>query len=490
MDKSLVPNIIEKKKYRTEVIVLIMILLLLPFGLVFHNLGFPQKNIFDEQLWIPTAQKYQNGVFFMELHPPLGKLLIAAGDAIYNKGVIHNDFVNIYKITTDWPQEDDITGYRLFPAIFGSCIPLLFFLIILRIVKNHWIAFFTSLLVTFDTALLIEARLAGFDVFLLFFILLSLLLFIKLIQFTKDEFSTYLLLFLFSFTAACASSVKETGLITLLFAFSLFLFYIYKKRNKIIFKLVLFVVIFICTYSSFIWLHFFLGKAIINNEYYGMNSVDQEIIFSKVESTNFFKKMFTEIKFSFVYSINFNKDFREVELGNPDEIGSPWYYWPLGGTAINYRWVTEDWINYRFSCLVGNPITWMFSLLGIILGSAIVISDLLFSYLERNSLRMYLYFFIVSYWSYLIPFWFIKRVMYLYHYLPALGLGIITMAIVISMTGKFTKRIWIGLILFTVAAILIFFFLKPFIYYENITEKMFEARNFWPFWNLHKLSLK
>jgi dolichyl-phosphate-mannose--protein O-mannosyl transferase len=46
----------------------------------FHNYSYPPSLFWDENYHIASAEKYIQGVFFMEPHPPLGKLLIAAGE--------------------------------------------------------------------------------------------------------------------------------------------------------------------------------------------------------------------------------------------------------------------------------------------------------------------------------------------------------------------------------------------------------------------------
>ena len=58
-------------------------LLLITSVLIFYRLNVPQALIFDETYHIPSAQKYLNGVFYQENHPPIGKLLIAFGQLLY-----------------------------------------------------------------------------------------------------------------------------------------------------------------------------------------------------------------------------------------------------------------------------------------------------------------------------------------------------------------------------------------------------------------------
>lgn len=57
---------------------------LLSFSTYVYNFSYPQAFFWDENYHVSSAQKYLNGVYFMEQHPPLGKLLIALGEAVYH----------------------------------------------------------------------------------------------------------------------------------------------------------------------------------------------------------------------------------------------------------------------------------------------------------------------------------------------------------------------------------------------------------------------
>ena len=47
-----------------------------------YRLGFPRRPIWDEIYFPVFARDYLNGTPFFDLHPPLGKFIIAAGIAI------------------------------------------------------------------------------------------------------------------------------------------------------------------------------------------------------------------------------------------------------------------------------------------------------------------------------------------------------------------------------------------------------------------------
>ena len=47
-----------------------------------YDLGFPGQRIWDEIYFPVMARKYLQGVGFFDLHPPLGKFIIAASIAV------------------------------------------------------------------------------------------------------------------------------------------------------------------------------------------------------------------------------------------------------------------------------------------------------------------------------------------------------------------------------------------------------------------------
>ena len=82
------------------------------------NNDTPRAIVFDETYLIPNAQSYINGIYFQDSHPPLGRLFIALGQFIRHPQGPSDEFVHVTKIEQDWPADIDISGYRLFPAIF------------------------------------------------------------------------------------------------------------------------------------------------------------------------------------------------------------------------------------------------------------------------------------------------------------------------------------------------------------------------------------
>ncbi len=457
-------------------------LLLITSVLIFYRLNVPQALIFDETYHIPSAQKYLNGVFYQENHPPIGKLLIAFGQLLYG-GEIRPDFVGVEKISAPWPKDFDITGFRIAPALFGIFIPLILFLVLKTITGNTITSWLMALLLCFDTAFLMQARIAMLDVFLLFFVFLSTLFFVR--AFLTEKPVSFFELAMFGVVSGCAANVKDTGLIVLV-PFGLLTLKTLRQKSfsQTLSLTSIFLTCFAITYLGWWLIHFSIANTLYEDKTYKISQEHRDILTGDVAPPNPIRTFYIEMVDAFKFSKQYNEGVPALKLGNPEEVGSPWYYWVMGGTAINYRWETPNGIDYRYSYLVPNPVTWMVSLLGVIFGSSLVLSDLLYRFLNPGKLKTFLYAFVTLYWCYIVPFWFIKRVMYLYHYLPAMLLGLILFAVFVKLAPFKSGHKRSFIVLLVLIAGIVCLLLLSFIYYQPLTNAEFQLRNFWPFWKL------
>ena len=118
----------------------LMSFLMLLFGYWFFARDYAQlgQPIWDEIYHVASAYKYLNGVFYMEPHPPLGKLLIALGEYILSS----NELTDLsplldHEAASPFPEVFDFSGVRLFPVLFAALTPLLFFHLSWQIFKSR-----------------------------------------------------------------------------------------------------------------------------------------------------------------------------------------------------------------------------------------------------------------------------------------------------------------------------------------------------------------
>lgn len=116
-------------------IIITLVLIALFFRL--WRLKFPPELVFDETYYANFAHQYLLGTSFLDAHPPLGKLIIAFGIKIFGF---------------------DSFGWRIMPAIFGTLIIPLTYLVAQKIFKNKTVAILSAVLITFDGLFLVESR--------------------------------------------------------------------------------------------------------------------------------------------------------------------------------------------------------------------------------------------------------------------------------------------------------------------------------------------
>ena len=134
-------------------------ILLIGYFTLFQNYQNPPKQFWDENYHIASAQKYIDGVMFMEPHPPLGKLLIAFGEKIINpnKNIDKSGFDKTDYIRK-FPKNLSYEGYRFFPTLFAWLNSVLFFYILVYLIKNRFLAFLFTSLYLFDNAVIVHSR--------------------------------------------------------------------------------------------------------------------------------------------------------------------------------------------------------------------------------------------------------------------------------------------------------------------------------------------
>ncbi len=112
------------------------------------HLGQFEAPVFDEVYFPVFAENYLDGESFYDVHPPLGKYLIALGILIFGRGEI---------------------GYRIMPALFGALIPVLVAGVAYRLTYWRNYALLAGALMLTDGLFLVESRYGLMNVFLVAF---------------------------------------------------------------------------------------------------------------------------------------------------------------------------------------------------------------------------------------------------------------------------------------------------------------------------------
>ncbi|KAL7419119.1 Dolichyl-phosphate-mannose--protein mannosyltransferase 1 [Cryptotrichosporon argae] len=145
------------------------------------NLASPSSVVFDEVHFGGFASKYIKHRFFMDVHPPLAKLLITLAGWI---GGFDGNF-DFKDIAKDYVEPGvPYVVMRSFPALFGLALVPVTFLTLVSLRLSLATAILGSLLVTFDNALVTQSRLILLDSFLVFFTALTVLFWVR---FANDD---------------------------------------------------------------------------------------------------------------------------------------------------------------------------------------------------------------------------------------------------------------------------------------------------------------
>ena len=405
-------------------------LLLILFGvsLVTHFafFGHPNQTVFDEVHFGKFISGYYTHEYYFDIHPPLGKLMIAG----FAKAFDFKPEFSFAQIGEKFP-DNKYLALRFLPSLAGALLPVVLFLLALQLKFTPRGAFFAGLLVALENALLVQTHYILMDGFLLLFGFLTLLFYFK---------KKFLWMAIFG---GLAISIKWTGLTFLALPFLIEVFYLFKEKNfKTILKLpIYFLFIPLALYFSVFVVHFSLLTKPGSGDAFMKPTFHQDNVVTK------FLQLNTEM-----YRSN-----QRLTATHP--YGSSWYSWPFMSRSIFY-WVSGDSRIY----LLGNPLIWWASTLAVLMS---------LGYVSRHRTIKLL---LGGYFLNLLPFIGISRVMFLYHYLTSLIFAILILVYLIE-KQKNSKKIFIGL---TVVSVLAFIYFAPLSYGLPLAPKAYESRVWLP----------
>ena len=132
-----------------------LVLLVLGFVSRFCFLSWPREVVFDEVHFGKFIGAYISGHYFFDIHPPFGKLLIAA--VAYHGGYRTTQPFEV--IGEPYGKDVDVFALRAAPATFGALLVPLSFLLSRELGCSDAAALLVGAMVLLDGALLVESRL-------------------------------------------------------------------------------------------------------------------------------------------------------------------------------------------------------------------------------------------------------------------------------------------------------------------------------------------
>lgn len=433
----------------------VIIILVASIAVHFAFFGYPRQTVFDEVHFGKFVSGYFTHEYFFDIHPPLGKLIIAgaAKMADFQPGF------SFGQIGEEFP-DGTYRAMRLLPSLAGVLLPLVIYLLALQLGFSKQAAFAAGILTTLDNALLVQSRFILLDAFLLLFGF-SAWLFYALYRNKGKQWYFFVAIIL----AALALSVKWTGATFLgIMGILEIIRYAQTKSPKQLGLLASMIIVPFVIYYGIFAIHLGLlnksgpGDGFMTPQFRKTLAGSEDSTNPNVTAKGMFGK-FVELNEE-MYRSN-----ARLTAGHP--YSSKWYTWPFMERGI-YYWNDAGNSSARIY-LLGNPLVWWASTFGI-----------LFVLLSTWSTKRKPIIFLLTgaYLVNLLPFIGITRAMFLYHYFTGLIIAILALVYAVDQL-KHSKKVFVGLL---VASLALFLFFAPLSYGKPLSSSGFENRMWFKSW--------
>ncbi|MBV9060756.1 MAG: phospholipid carrier-dependent glycosyltransferase [Pseudonocardiales bacterium] len=366
----------------------------------FAAITYPHAIVFDEVYFRETALRYLEGSYFFDLHPPLGKLLLAG-------------WAKLFGVTATPQSTDPVVVLRILPALAGTALVAVFYLFLRELTASRRVATFGAALLLLDNAILVESRFILIDSMLLLFGLGALTLYIA--SWRRAGRAHWILLASSAVLAGMAASTKLTGL-TAIGVIGL-VWLVRTLGNRVSWRRALpqvgiLLIIPALVYVSVFAIHFSLlrhsgpGDAFMSEQF-------QSTLIGNPHYNPAARMSFTD-KF-----VELNKAMHSYELSlnsSKHPYSSSWLSWPLLKRPVYYWTGTTGTGGHGYIYLQGNPLLWW----GLLAGAVVVAVGWLRrpELFKRHVGPMALLG--LAWVANFLPFATIVRPMFLYHYFFAL----------------------------------------------------------------------
>ncbi len=467
-----------------------MIITSISFFTFFRGYSEPSHLLWDEVYYIPSAQKYLNRVFFVSDHPPLGKLLMALGEAIMDTNPADDQLITTEK-AQGTPSGLSLTGYRFFPALCGWLSAPLLFLLILSLTQSPARAFIVGLAYSLENALIVHLRIAVLDGIQIFCILLTLLALAVAYRRARGDYPLGLAPLFAGILFSAAVTTKVTALIVAL-AFVPLLLAVVRAPRTLAACVLQISLGFVVTHYVFWQLHFSLGQhvhpSLPNQGIHSASERHREIILTGTQNRlSSFPIMFRD---AVSHLITPHGTVSALNLCKPGENGSPTWSWPFGGRSIAYAWFGQD-LQLRPRVLQVNPISWLMGLAGLVFACTLVLGRNFLGAGREGERPVWLYTCLTMWVGYMAMLSSLNRVFYLYHYFVPFIFSLVLAALVwpyirLAPQEPSTRRLlpWVNYLALIQAIVCSFLFFAPLTYGSLMTGEEINARGLLSLWDL------
>ena len=452
----------------------------------------PSALFWDENYHIASAQHYLNRDFFMEPHPPLGKLLIALGEYALAPNERVDQFRNTDHGTGEsLPPGFSFAGYRLIPTLLAWLTAPLLFLTAWIISGRIVFALLPAALYTFDNGLIVHSRAAMLEGPQLFFVVAALLSFFAVVKGTVRERYRPIVVCLFGAALGAAIGTKVNALVlSILIPLLLTLPGTVRSRLTLVFNAIASAGL---VYTTIWCVHLSVAQhrnpKLKESGYYTTDPAIRGIIDHPEERG--FGDVLKLIKAGAIdYLAHYHKGVPNLDLCKTSENGSPAFLWPFGGRTIQYRWETAPGNSARYLYLVPNPVGWFLALASLAIATSLLIGATFGPRGMRLKNLPTIALLVAMYGGYMVGMGQITRVLYLYHYFIPLLLAFLLTSVMCGEIDRIgpvmvTERRKVGFVAACISLTsLCYIWYSPFTYYKPIGDRELAKRALFSFWDL------
>ena len=164
---------------------IILSLSLAAFLIRIYNIYSPSQIVFDEVTFGSHISNYINGQFFIDIHPPLAKLLFSLVAWLFG----YNGEFKFDAIGSSYTQDVPYTALRMLASIFGVFTVPLSYISLRNMGTNVLPAILASMFLMFENGLITQSRFILLDSILVFFTCFTLAMWTEFITYKNHEFS-------------------------------------------------------------------------------------------------------------------------------------------------------------------------------------------------------------------------------------------------------------------------------------------------------------
>ncbi len=415
----------------------ILILVATSFALHFFRLGWPASPVFDEAYFATYSADYVKGVSFIDIHPPLGKIIYAGALAVSWKASLDAaEFVRtvheggaLATIVRPTLEFGDFPYWRLraVSAAFGILLAVAFYFFMMNLGCGKVGSFFGALCIVFDNALLLQTRLILLDGMYLAFGIAALAIYFKYPN----------RIWLVGILLGLSLGVKMIGIVFLgpILASAL-LAWAFDDDRKALLGAVKIFAIALCVLAGIFSANFLFitpQTTLAAIAVFGFS-----LPMSGSALIMYLRAMLAMQLFSFVGYLQGGAQFSE----------SPWYLWPAMQVPIAYY---SEMVagNVRSVVSSGNPVVWYGGTFAVAKAAAHLLGKLKGKIRRADAFGRRSALLLMSYIFALLPFFtVVKRSTFLYHYFPALMFAIALLADLVASSlfpnrfALFGKKDW------------------------------------------------